>query len=271
MASVEAIDVQILCILTAEKAVNDAVVRDRVVDGDAVLDRYQSMIDISDGSQMDALDEVMELGLDRREDTVYEVPEVVEEVVEVVSEVEDMKCYICYGVHEEDDMFVLRCDHAFCKPCLEQWLGRNRTCPMCREEVCTVGLGVLNIVPYEVQYDGTAYDDEDEEEDEEVDEEYLQEMRGRFWSASRGINEVSQEWIRLWVLRTQDHHDREWWMSQGMVAVLRHINGMESHIQWFKKAIDLKVRVAEDDRDPEQGEVYEMERYCRRIRSAFLV
>jgi SNF2 family DNA or RNA helicase len=39
-------------------------------------------------------------------------------------------CSICWD--EMDDAHTTTCGHLFCKECIEDWLDRNQTCPMCR-------------------------------------------------------------------------------------------------------------------------------------------
>ena len=47
------------------------------------------------------------------------------------------ECSICY-----EDIIVccdeIKCNHKFCKSCLEQWLQSNQTCPMCRTIITTL-------------------------------------------------------------------------------------------------------------------------------------
>lgn len=56
-----------------------------------------------------------------------------------VEDQEPLECSIC-----KDEMcartvaIVLPCDHIFCEGCIEPWLKRQRTCPMCRAEVIDV-------------------------------------------------------------------------------------------------------------------------------------
>jgi hypothetical protein len=51
------------------------------------------------------------------------------------------ECCICLGEFgAEDEIKVLRCGHAFHEDCLGNWLCRERTCALCREDV-TQGVG----------------------------------------------------------------------------------------------------------------------------------
>ena len=54
------------------------------------------------------------------------------------SEDKQAYCSVCLDVFEGADMVVeLRCDsnHIFHKACLESWLQRNYTCPLCRSDI----------------------------------------------------------------------------------------------------------------------------------------
>ena len=42
------------------------------------------------------------------------------------------KCAIC---HEGRDLMALECEHEFHRACIEQWVRRNPTCPICRKPV----------------------------------------------------------------------------------------------------------------------------------------
>merc|ERR1711916_41091 len=45
---------------------------------------------------------------------------------------EDRKCVICLGEYEEgDDLRRLGCGHNFHIECVDEWLKRNFTCPLC--------------------------------------------------------------------------------------------------------------------------------------------
>ena len=42
-------------------------------------------------------------------------------------------CSICYEVKAQEK--TLCCGHSYCKCCINNWLTRNATCPICREKV----------------------------------------------------------------------------------------------------------------------------------------
>ena len=44
------------------------------------------------------------------------------------------ECAICFEALSNDD-YVLKCKHRFHKRCLNKWLLRQTTCPMCRERL----------------------------------------------------------------------------------------------------------------------------------------
>lgn len=43
------------------------------------------------------------------------------------------KCPICF--EHSKKYAVLKCHHSFCKECIDKWLEKNKTCPLCREEI----------------------------------------------------------------------------------------------------------------------------------------
>jgi hypothetical protein len=47
------------------------------------------------------------------------------------------ECPICQDAFA--DPVALPCGHAFCEDCAREWLGRERTCPLCRAEVPFAG------------------------------------------------------------------------------------------------------------------------------------
>ena len=44
-------------------------------------------------------------------------------------------CAICYDTIQPTNYSKTKCDHYFCKTCLDAWLEMNTTCPMCRTVV----------------------------------------------------------------------------------------------------------------------------------------
>ena len=46
------------------------------------------------------------------------------------------RCVVCMNDFEnEDQLRCLPCSHEFHQPCIDQWLGNHRSCPLCRGEV----------------------------------------------------------------------------------------------------------------------------------------
>jgi len=41
-------------------------------------------------------------------------------------------CTICYDKIQPNNFSTTKCNHYFCKTCLDAWLALNTTCPMCR-------------------------------------------------------------------------------------------------------------------------------------------
>ena len=44
-------------------------------------------------------------------------------------------CGICLGTVEKQQTTRTTCGHVFCNVCLQEWISRSRTCPMCRQNV----------------------------------------------------------------------------------------------------------------------------------------
>ncbi len=44
------------------------------------------------------------------------------------------ECCICL---ERKPEIILPCAHSYCLPCIEQWNASNKTCPVCRETLCS--------------------------------------------------------------------------------------------------------------------------------------
>lgn len=52
------------------------------------------------------------------------------------NEPENIYCVVCMSDLESDELVrVLPCNHLFHASCIDEWLRRNRTCPMCRRDV----------------------------------------------------------------------------------------------------------------------------------------
>jgi hypothetical protein len=62
-------------------------------------------------------------------------------------------CAICYETLKDSDVIKLKCDHIFHKDCIEKWIEKSGTCPLCRYNIflCTSCSG-KGIVYY--QYSG---------------------------------------------------------------------------------------------------------------------
>ncbi|XVE50276.1 hypothetical protein DITRI_Ditri01bG0149300 [Diplodiscus trichospermus] len=50
------------------------------------------------------------------------------------------ECAICLeGLQDKEICWVLvKCDHVFHKPCAEEWLKINPSCPLCRKDACFI-------------------------------------------------------------------------------------------------------------------------------------
>ena len=56
-------------------------------------------------------------------------------VMDVVNETQDDNCTICMSsIDRCDVVYDLPCKHVFHCRCLDEWLCRRRTCPMCRRK-----------------------------------------------------------------------------------------------------------------------------------------
>jgi NACalpha-BTF3-like transcription factor len=44
-------------------------------------------------------------------------------------------CSICFESLEDDKIHTTKCSHSYHKECLEKWLNRNNTCPICRTKI----------------------------------------------------------------------------------------------------------------------------------------
>ena len=46
-----------------------------------------------------------------------------------------MECSICYESIQSLNIFKTKCNHYFCKYCIDSWIKKNRTCPLCRSDL----------------------------------------------------------------------------------------------------------------------------------------
>lgn len=46
-----------------------------------------------------------------------------------------IECTICFEKKLQDEMMKTKCNHIFCSTCLNYWLKKNITCPICRQIV----------------------------------------------------------------------------------------------------------------------------------------
>jgi NACalpha-BTF3-like transcription factor len=44
-------------------------------------------------------------------------------------------CSICFESLEDDKIHTTKCSHSYHKECLEKWLNKNNTCPICRTKI----------------------------------------------------------------------------------------------------------------------------------------
>ncbi len=55
---------------------------------------------------------------------------------EFVGDQDDAKCVVCLGEYEAgDELRKLRCGHQFHVECVDEWLRRHKTCPLCVQEI----------------------------------------------------------------------------------------------------------------------------------------
>ena len=54
-----------------------------------------------------------------------------------VKENSDQKCTICFSQYEEKQIItkIQNCKHDFHFECLEEWLGKEKVCPVCKQEI----------------------------------------------------------------------------------------------------------------------------------------
>jgi len=45
------------------------------------------------------------------------------------------ECSICYGKINKNTLYTSECNHAFHTTCIETWLERDNSCPLCRSEL----------------------------------------------------------------------------------------------------------------------------------------
>jgi hypothetical protein len=56
-------------------------------------------------------------------------------------------CAICYDTIQPNNYSKTKCNHYFCRTCLDAWLDMNTTCPMCRESLNTWVISSNNLIP----------------------------------------------------------------------------------------------------------------------------
>ena len=49
-------------------------------------------------------------------------------------------CTIC--LDEFQHPIILTCKHVFCESCINEWLNKNTTCPICRTTIVNSGLSI---------------------------------------------------------------------------------------------------------------------------------
>lgn len=55
-------------------------------------------------------------------------------------------CSICLENHSHLDTITTNCNHTFGKVCINQWLNRNNSCPLCRSVITNVNIIKINPV-----------------------------------------------------------------------------------------------------------------------------
>lgn len=66
------------------------------------------------------------------------LPQERKKVIKILQMASDQegKCCICYeryGQKQEcKKVYAFACDHAYCQPCIVEWLFQHDTCPLCR-------------------------------------------------------------------------------------------------------------------------------------------
>jgi hypothetical protein len=61
-----------------------------------------------------------------------------------VASLEDPMCPVCQDTARAPVQ--LPCRHAFCEDCIDRWLERERTCPLCRAVVPDAGLQAIPVI-----------------------------------------------------------------------------------------------------------------------------
>ena len=69
---------------------------------------------------------------------VYTFQKLLEQLNLKEEEDEDMKCAICFDEYKEEHLLrKMPCDHFFHKDCIDQWMEKMATCPICNQDIRT--------------------------------------------------------------------------------------------------------------------------------------
>ncbi|KAL3632201.1 hypothetical protein CASFOL_025185 [Castilleja foliolosa] len=104
----------------------------------AVLKAYQWQISTMETSFREISD-IFEVNADRglSKDTIQELPSFEFNDSEAVTQCSDTSCAICLQdlKHRDSTRLLPSCRHFFHMRCIDEWLARQGTCPICRKDV----------------------------------------------------------------------------------------------------------------------------------------
>ena len=150
------------------------------------------------------------------------------------------QCSVCYSVHDINDIVNTPCGHKFCQTCFFRWFRLNRTCPLCRNDLCDKS--VLN-------------DDDFEQEENRLIRRYriLEERLNNLeWTENR-LERIIMSKNRK-VLKLKNEYDL---LQKGIGSSRRMIDENEGYVDGqYTRYLELNKLIMEDSDNYENYKSY---------------
>ena len=150
------------------------------------------------------------------------------------------QCSVCYSVPDINDIVNTPCGHKFCQTCFFRWFRLNRTCPLCRNDLCDKS--VLN-------------DDDFEQEENRLIRRYriLEERLNNLeWTENR-LERIIMSKNRK-VLKLKNEYDL---LQKGIGSSRRMIDENEGYVDGqYTRYLELNKLIMEDSDNYENYKSY---------------